>query len=162
MIEIFLCALFYSISRFSQGNVYIVDHSILNDISTGHHQGKKLSLAVPMCLLYLRTDNQLAPIAIQLEQGSHNNIATWTPKDEPLDWLLAKMWFRHADLQVHQIRSRYALTNVFGEIFAVAMYRCLPTVHPIYKLLKTHLGSSIPINVLSRKNLISRVRIRSA
>ena len=117
---------------------------------------------MPICLLYLRTDNQLVPIAIQLEQGSHNNIATWTPKDEPLDWLLAKMWFRHADLQVHQIRSRYALTNVIGEIFAVAMYRCLPTVHPIYKLLKTYLGSSIPVNVLSRKNLISRVRIRSS
>ena len=136
----------------------MVDHSFLSDISTGHHQGKKLSLAAPICLLYLRTDNQLVPIAIILIQEEPlQDVTIWTPKDEPLDWLLAKMWFKHADLQVHQIKSHYALTHLVGEIFAVAMYKCLPTVHPIYKLLKNHLGSSIPINVLARKNLISKV-----
>ena len=142
------------------GNIYIVNHELLNDISTGHHQGKKLVIAAPICLLYLRTDNQLVPIAIQLIQEPREDTVVWTPKDEPLDWLLAKMWFRNADLQVHHIKSHYALTHVVSEIFAVAMYRWLPTVHPIYKLLKTHLASSIPINVLARKNMVSRVRFK--
>ena len=143
--------------RFKLGNVYMVNHSLLNEISTGHHQGKKLSLAAPICLLYLRTDYQLVPIAIQLVQEPLEDVTIWTPKDEPLDWLLAKMWFKHADLQVNQIKNHYSLTHLVGEIFAVAMYRCLPTVHPIYKLLKNHLGCSIPINVLARKILITKV-----
>ena len=147
--------------NFKLGNIYIVNHAILNAISTGHHQGKKLAVAAPMCLLYLRTDNQLVPIAIQLNQEPKEDVAVWTPKDEPLDWLLAKIWFRNADLQVHQIKYHYALTHLISEIFAVAMYRCLPTVHPIYKLLKNHLGSSIPINVLARKHLVSKVRFKS-
>ena len=143
--------------NFLIGNVYIVNYTFLRDISRGHHQGKKLELAAPICLLYLRTDSELVPIAIQLGQEDGHDNPIWTPKDEPLDWLLAKMWFKHADLQVHQIKSHYAFTHVIGEVFAVAMYRCLPTIHPIYKLLKEHLRSSIPINILARKNLISRV-----
>ena len=48
------------------GNVYLVNYPLLNDISTGHHQGKKIEIAAPICLLYLRTDGELVPIAIQL------------------------------------------------------------------------------------------------
>ena len=114
-----------------------------------------------MCLLYLKTDGSLVPIAIQLGQEPGEDYPIWTPKDEPLDWLLAKIWFKHSDLQIHQVKTHYALTHVTAEVFAVAMYRCLPMVHPIYKLLKDHLRTSVPINSLARKNLLSRVRIKT-
>ena len=104
------------------GNVYLVNYPLLNDISTGHHQGKKIEIAAPICLLYLRTDGELVPIAIQLRQNAGEKYPIWTPKDDPLDWLLVKMWFKNADLQVHQVKSHYALTHIIAEIFAVAMY----------------------------------------
>ena len=105
----------------------------------------------------MRTDGELVPIAIQLRQNAGEKYPIWTPKDDPLDWLLVKMWFKNADLQVHQVKSHYALTHIIAEIFAVAMYRCLPSIHPIFKLLKDHLRSTIPTNVIARKHLIPRV-----
>ena len=43
--------------------------------------------------LCFRTDNLLVPIAIQLGQKHGPDFPIWTPKDEPLDWLLAKVCF---------------------------------------------------------------------
>ena len=33
------------------------------------------------------------------------------------------------------------------EVFAIAMYRCLPKQHPLHKLIQPHLMGVIPINV---------------
>ena len=118
--------------------------------------GNTISLAAPICILHLRTDGELVPIAIQLGQEAGPDSPIWTPKDEPLDWLLVKMWFKNADLQVHQVKSHYALTHAVVEVFAVAMYRCLPPIHPIYKLLKEHVRNVIAVNVLFRQNIISK------
>ena len=46
------------------------------------------------------------PIAIQLFQEPSENNPIWTPGDTRYDWLLAKMWFRNADHQVHQVSTR--------------------------------------------------------
>ena len=146
---------------FKLGNIYTVNYAILKNIPRGNHQGRELELPAPICILYLRTDGELVPIAIQLGQEPEEGCPIWTPKDEPLDWLLVKMWFRNADAQIHQIKSHYAFTHAIAEVFAVAMYRCLPTIHPIYKLLKEHLRTIIPVNTLARKSLISRVRFQN-
>ena len=139
------------------GNIYMVNHDILSNVSSGTHQGKDIQLPAPICVLHLKTDGELVPIAIQLGQEAGPDCPIWTPKDEPLDWLLAKMWFKNADLQVHQIKCHYAFTHAFAEMFAIAMYRCLPPIHPIYKLLKEHLRNVIAVNTWSRQSLFSLV-----
>ena len=143
------------------GNIYIINHKILENITTGEYNGKKTELPAAMCLLYVRPDNELVPIAIQLGQHPGTNCPIWFPSDDPLDWLLAKIWFKNADIQVHQMKSHLALTHLLMEPFAVAMYRCLPPVHPIHKLLRENLQFVIAINTLGRNTLIQKVNITS-
>ena len=155
-----------------RGHIYIIDHRILQGISTGIYppnakDGVPLELAVPICLLYHDTFmNELRPIAIQLQQFSDDSpIPIWTPNDynpseNVYDWLLAKMWFRHADLQVHQMKSHLSYTHLLVEPIAIATFRCLPPVHPIHKLLRGHLQFVVAINVIGRNSLIGKVSLK--
>ena len=40
------------------------------------------------------------PVAIQLHAKKSTGNPVWTPKDQPNDWLLAKMFFNNANGQV--------------------------------------------------------------
>ena len=55
------------------------------------------------------------------------------------------------------MKFHLALTHLFLEPFAIALYRCLPPVHPIFKMLREHLHYAIAINVIGRQSLISEV-----
>ena len=142
------------------GNVYIIDYGILQDISTGSYQGQKLNLPSPICLFYVSIDKkkvqELVPIAIQL--GQNPDCPIWTPNDEPLDWLLAKMWFKNADIHIQYLMMNSAGIHMFLEPFAIAMYRCLPAVHPIYKLLREHLQYVVGTNTIARETLLCKVK----
>ena len=147
-----------------QGNIYIIDHKVLQGISTGYfpfgsdpEYGKKLELAVPLCLLYNDSQGTLRPIAIQLGQEPGPRFPIWTPNDGESAWLLAKIWFRSADYQVHQMRAHLAYTHLLVEPIAVATFRCLPPQHPVFKLLRQHLQFVIAINTIGRARLIAPV-----
>ena len=157
-----------------EGNIYIINHKILSGVATGTFpigakDGIHLALASPMCLLYHDTNGELRPIAIQLEQHNEEagdesdtiteSIPIWTPNDNKLDWLFAKMWFRHADYQVHQMKYHLAFTHLLVEPIAVATFRCLPPAHPLFKLLREHLQFVIAINVYGRDALIGLVSV---
>ena len=119
------------------------------------------------CLFHHNHAEQVfKPIAIQLEQFGNKDekVQIWTPKDynpskDIYDWLLAKMWFRHADFQVHQMRNHLTFTHLLMEPIAIATFRTLPPVHPIHKLLREHLQFVIAINTYGRDSLISKVRV---
>ena len=146
-----------------QGNIYLINHDILEGVPTGNYpcggsgEESKLDLAVPFCLFYNGTDDRLRPIAIQLGQEPGPKFPIWTPNDGEHAWLLAKIWFRNADYQVHQMVSHLAYTHLLIEPFAVATFRCLPPQHPIHKLLREHLQFVIAINTIGRARLISKV-----
>ena len=165
-------------NEMKNGNIYIINHRILEGISTGDYPigkkgGSKLQLASPVCLLHHnREENTLKPIAIQLQQFSKDQygnktkipVPIWTPKDfnpcqDVYDWLYAKMWFRHADFQVHQMKSHLSLTHLLIEPIAIATFRCLPPVHPIHKLLREHIQFVVAINTYGRDSLMSKVCI---
>ena len=140
------------------GKIYIVDHNILQNISTGTYKGKRIELAAPLCLFYVREDNKFVPIAIQLGQNPGPDFPIWSPRDKPLDWLLVKIWFKNADLQIMQMPSHLAYTHLLLEPFAVALFRCLPPPHPIHKLLREYLQFVIAINTIGRDKLVQPVK----
>ena len=142
-----------------EGNIYIINHQILEGIPTGEYKGNDLKVAPAICLFYARDDNEFVPIAIQLGQHEANS-PIWTPNDAEMDWLLAKLWFKHADVQVHSMHSLLTMTHFSLEPFAVALYRCLPPVHPVYKLLREHLQHVIATNTLIRAKTIHLVRMK--
>ena len=162
MVKSILCRGMTLEQEIDAGHIFIIDYKILQGISTGQYNDQKVNLASPICLLYIRTnlkkEEQLVPIAIQLGQTPGKDCPIWTPNDKPLDWLLAKMWFKNADLHIQYLMMNSAGIHMFLEPFAIAMHRCLPPVHPVYKLLAEHLRFAIGTNTISRETLLCKVR----
>ncbi|ELT88718.1 hypothetical protein CAPTEDRAFT_175721 [Capitella teleta] len=136
------------------GNLYILTYPELDSLESEDDYTKmkvKRFLTSPSCLMYVRKDGYLVPIGITLSQNDHPLV--WTPRDDMTDWLIAKMWVRLADAQVHLVCSRHLNCQLIVEAFAVATFRNLPSAHPVFKLLYPHLCYAIPIGVTSRKHL---------
>lgn len=72
-------------------------------------------------------------IFFQMGQDPDQN-PIFLPTDGQYDWLLAKIWVRSADFQHHQTITHLLKTHLITEMFAIAMFRQLPAVHPVYKV----------------------------
>ncbi|XP_051743107.1 polyunsaturated fatty acid 5-lipoxygenase-like [Ctenopharyngodon idella] len=137
------------------GNIYIADYEILEGVPANTKDSKTHQyLAAPICLLYKNTFNHIVPIAIQLSQTPGEESPIFLPNDDQYDWMLAKMWVKSSDFNVHQIVTHLLRTHLITEVFAIAMFRTLSSVHPVYKLLTPHVHYTIAINTLAREELI--------
>ena len=76
--------------------MYICDLKIMEGLLSrkGQH------CTAPICLLYVNGDNQLVPIAIQLKQKASEDNPIFLPDPSDHDWLLAKIYYQSAHLQV--------------------------------------------------------------
>uniref|UniRef100_A0A3P8Y2V7 Arachidonate 12-lipoxygenase n=2 Tax=Esox lucius TaxID=8010 RepID=A0A3P8Y2V7_ESOLU len=137
------------------GNIYLVDYSVMDGVPPNVIRGKPQYISSPICLLYEHPDQGIIPIAIQLAQTPGLDTPIFLPKDPPLAWLLAKIWVRNSEFQVFQLLSHLLRTHLFVEVFCVATKRQLPAVHPIYKLLAPHLRYTLEINCRGRSQLVS-------
>ncbi|KAI7800444.1 hypothetical protein IRJ41_003432, partial [Triplophysa rosa] len=139
-----------------KGNIYIADYKILEGLKANKtRKNTQCYLSAPICLLYSNRLDQIVPIAIQLSQTPGERSLIFLPNDNEHDWMLAKMWVKSSDFIVHQLVTHLLKTHLISEVFEVAMYRQLSTVHPVYKLLIPHVRFTIAINARARENLIS-------
>ena len=83
--------------------MYIVDYKELEGITESSEEGATSYNAHPLGLFYVKNSGDLVPIAIQLFQQPSETNPIWTPDDAKYDWLLAKMWLRHADYKMQQV-----------------------------------------------------------
>ncbi|CAM4663559.1 unnamed protein product [Leuciscus chuanchicus] len=140
-----------------EGNVYIADYAILEGVrANATDPNTQQYLSAPFCLLYKNSQNEIMPIAIQISRltpaGEANTV--FLPSDDHYDWMLAKMWVKSSDFNVHQVVTHFLRTHLTSEVFAIAMYRQLAAVHPVYKLLIPHVRFTIAINTAAREKLI--------
>ncbi|XP_064408889.1 polyunsaturated fatty acid lipoxygenase ALOX12-like [Latimeria chalumnae] len=140
--------------KVKKGNIFIADYEILDGITANVIGGEQQYLAAPICLLYRDPNDRLQPIAIQLNQVPGENNPIFLPSDPEFVWLLAKIWVRSSDFQVHQINSHLLRTHLLGEVFSIATLRQLPHMHPLFKLLIPHTKYTLEINTRGRAQLI--------
>ncbi|XP_067339168.1 arachidonate 12-lipoxygenase, 12R-type-like isoform X2 [Channa argus] len=121
-----------------KGNIFVYNLKWMDGIPTKVYNGESLHVATGFCLFYMNPENKLKPIAIQLHQQPSEDNPIFLPSDSETDWLLAKMFIKNADLMQHQSVYHLMNTHYLAEAFTVATLRCLPGVHPLYKLLIPH------------------------
>ncbi|XP_041438808.1 hydroperoxide isomerase ALOXE3 [Xenopus laevis] len=136
------------------GNIFLADYKILEGIPTNVINGERQYIAAPMCLLWKSPNDDILPIAIQLNQTPGEENPIFLPTDSKWDWTLAKIWVRSSEFQVHEIVSHLLYTHLAAEIFNIATTRHLPMGHPVYKLIRPHLRYTLEINTLARQTLI--------
>ncbi|XP_078284639.1 polyunsaturated fatty acid 5-lipoxygenase-like isoform X2 [Rhinoraja longicauda] len=138
-----------------EGNIYLADYKIMDGVPANATDPCTIQyLSAPICLLYNNSRNRLVPIAIQLKQEPGPENPIFLPTDAKYDWLLAKIWVRSSDFQVHQTVTHLLRTHFISEVFGIAMYRQLPAVHPLFKLLVPHVRFTIAVNTKAREQLI--------
>uniref|UniRef100_A0A3P9Q197 Arachidonate 15-lipoxygenase type B n=1 Tax=Poecilia reticulata TaxID=8081 RepID=A0A3P9Q197_POERE len=137
-----------------KGNIFLSDYKMLDGVKANIIDGKQQYMVAPLVLLH-QTDDKLMPIAIQLKQIPAEDNPVFLPTDSEWDWLLAKMFVKNADFNMHELSSHLLRTHLLAEVFAVALLRQIPMMHPLYKLLIPHTRYTLMINCLARKLLLS-------
>ncbi|XP_005399635.1 PREDICTED: arachidonate 12-lipoxygenase, 12S-type [Chinchilla lanigera] len=139
------------------GSLFEADFILLDGIPANVIRGEKQYLAAPLVMLKMEPSGKLLPMVIQIQppNSSSPTPTLFLPSDPPLAWLLAKSWVRNADFQLHQLQYHLLNTHLVAEVIAVATMRCLPGLHPIYKLLVPHIRYTMEINTRARTQLIS-------
>uniref|UniRef100_A0A3B5Q9C0 Hydroperoxide isomerase ALOXE3-like n=1 Tax=Xiphophorus maculatus TaxID=8083 RepID=A0A3B5Q9C0_XIPMA len=138
-----------------KGNIFLCDYKMLDGVKANIIDGEQQYLVAPLVLLHKTPDDKLMPIAIQLKQIPAEDNPVFLPTDSRWDWLLAKTFVRNADFNMHELSSHLLRTHLLAEVFAVALLRQIPMMHPLYKLLMPHTRYTPMINFLARKLLIS-------
>ncbi|XP_019715428.1 arachidonate 5-lipoxygenase-like isoform X2 [Hippocampus comes] len=139
------------------GNIYMVDYEVLDGIKANDTDPKTPQyMTAAICLLYKNTQNEILPIAIQLGQIPGEDNPIFLPTDSEDDWLLAKMWVRSTDFQHHQTVTHLLRTHLISEMFAIAMFRQLPAVHPVFKANATGGGGHVELIQKTMKTLTFR------
>ncbi|XP_018528113.1 hydroperoxide isomerase ALOXE3 [Lates calcarifer] len=137
-----------------KGNIFLYDQTKMDGIPPRTNNGEPLHVTAGLCLFYLNPENKLMPIAIQLHQQPSEQNPIFLPSDTETDWLLAKMYIKNADYMDHEAVHHLMRTHLVAEACAVATFRNLPVIHPLYKLLISHFRYTIFINSAAREKLL--------
>ncbi|XP_041959559.1 polyunsaturated fatty acid lipoxygenase ALOX15B-like [Alosa sapidissima] len=142
-------------AEIKKGNIFLCDYKMLDGVIGNVVNGEQQFLTAPLVLLHLDHHGLMLPIAIQLGQTPGPENPIFLPTDSKHDWLLAKICVRAAEYCVQEVDFHLLRTHVLAEVFTLATLRCLPSIHPLYKLLIPHTRYTLHINIMARNLLIT-------
>nr|XP_006811942.1 PREDICTED: allene oxide synthase-lipoxygenase protein-like isoform X2 [Saccoglossus kowalevskii] len=121
--------------------MFVINLEILTDIPCQRGQ-----VAAPIALFYLNNAKELKPVAIQLYQTRNKDNPVFLPSDPQYTWLMAKMWYNHAESTYQQTWAHIGLSHFIMESIAVCTHRNLSSSHPIFKILAPHFVHLMAVN----------------
>ncbi len=130
------------------GRLFLADHSYQKDYVA---QEGRYAAACQALFYHDDRSNQFLPLAIKTNVGSD---LTYTPLDEPNDWLLAKVMFNVNDLFHGQI-YHLASTHAVAEIIHLAALRTMSSRHPVLALLERLMYQAYAIRPVGDKILFN-------
>ncbi|KAL3066805.1 hypothetical protein OYC64_016704 [Pagothenia borchgrevinki] len=143
------------VEEMKKGNIFLCDYKLLDGLTPNIIDGKQQYMAAPLVLLHKTPDDELMPLAIQLKQTPAGDNPIFLPTDSEYDWLMAKIFVRSADFNLHEINGHLLRTHLLAEVFTVSLMRNVPREHLLHKLLLPHTRYTLQINILARNHLIS-------
>ncbi|XP_034797288.1 polyunsaturated fatty acid lipoxygenase ALOX15-like [Pan paniscus] len=130
------------------GTLFEADFSLLDGIKANVSLCIQQHLAAPLVMLKLQPDGKLLPMIIQLQLPRTGSPPPplFLPTDPPMAWLLAQCWVRSSDFQLRELQSHLLRGHLMAEVIVVATMRCLPSIHPIFKVTPYPLLSCVQLN----------------
>ncbi|XP_036361589.1 polyunsaturated fatty acid lipoxygenase ALOX15B-like [Octopus sinensis] len=125
------------------------------EILDGVIHRKEYDMCAPIALFMLDSNDDLTPIAIQLQQDKRQGNPVFLPTDDESVWTLAKMWYNMADANYHQCVVHLGLTHMLMQIVIAHMHRNIFPTHPLFKILAPHTYLLMLINDFAFKKLIN-------
>ncbi|KAG6628906.1 linoleate 9S-lipoxygenase 5-like isoform X1 [Carya illinoinensis] len=150
------------VEAMNQWRLFILDHHdyLMPYISRINTKG--VCVYASRTLLFLRSDDTLKPIAIELSLTGSNDgneiNRVFVPSSQGTEaalWQLAKAHVATNDSVYHHLISHWLQTHAIVEPFIIATRRQLSEMHPIHRLLNPHFKDTMHINALARRILIN-------
>ncbi|XP_042958020.1 linoleate 9S-lipoxygenase 5-like [Carya illinoinensis] len=151
-----------AMNQWNQWRLFILDHHdyLMPYISRINTKG--VCVYASRTLLFLRSDDTLKPIAIELSLTGSNDgneiNRVFVPSSQGTGaalWQLAKAHVATNDSVYHHLISHWLQTHAIVEPFIIATRRQLSEMHPIHRLLNPHFKDTMHINALARRILIN-------
>jgi len=73
-------------------------------------------------------------LLLQLKQTPAGDNPIFLPTDSEYDWLMAKIFVRSADFNLHQINFHLLRTHLLAEVFTVSLMRNMPRKNLLHKV----------------------------
>ena len=120
-------------------------------------------------LFQLNADGRLHPLAIctDYKVSMDKSIVVFNKRLRPSDstasekedwpWRYAKTCAQVSDWTRHEITVHLNDTHFMEEAIIVATHRCIPTDHPVYKLLQPHWLKTLSLNAAARSTLVPKI-----
>lgn len=144
--------------KLKDGHLYIADYTGLSFVQGGTYQTAKKYLPKPLAFFCWQKNSygnrgELIPVAIQIDPKPNSPI--FTPRDKPIDWLVAKICVQIADANHHEMSSHLCRTHFVMGPFAIVTARQLAENHPLGLLLRPHFQFMLAINDQGNQLLIN-------
>ncbi|MDY6784867.1 MAG: lipoxygenase family protein [Cyanobacteriota bacterium] len=144
-------------TAFDENRLYLLDYEILQKITLADLENQLGRYPqAPFCLLYLNKNEELVPVAIQLDQNPSSENPIYTPSSPAQEWLTAKSLVASADAAYQGIVSHLVFTHLVIEVFAIATHRHLPKDRVLWQLLNPHYFNTLAINNMARSTFLGR------